>query len=131
MKKDTSLKNKNQFQNITDESMLKQHEIFDVYGDYLNTLNQKKLYNFISKNFLNDEKFLSIVNDVIASKNLKDLNIKEREDEFKYFLHNGSRSFILNIIVLKYLSNEFSKNSSRFLDEFWQEKFDRLQNILK
>lgn len=104
---------------------------FDIYGDYLSCCNQEQLYKFICKHLIDNNEFLTMVSDTIASKNFILLTNDERKDEFRYFLHNGHRSFILNVIILKYLSDEFTKNSSQFLDEFWQEKFNKLQNILK
>ncbi len=116
-----------QGENMIEKNNISNNKIFDLYGDYLSTLNQKKLYNFICKHLIDDEEFISIIDETIAPKKLKDLSIKDRKDEFKYFLHNAHRSFILNVILLKYLSNEFTKNSFQFLDEFWQEKFNKLK----
>ena len=104
---------------------------FDIYDDYLSCCNQEQLYKFICKHLIDNNEFLTMISDTIASKNLILLTNDERKDEFRYYLHNGHRSFILNVIVLKYMSKIFCENAHLILDEFWQEKFNKLQNILK
>ena len=106
----------------------KKDNIFDIYNNYLDVFNQDKLYDFICKYLIEDESFINIVNDIIAPKSLKDMTLEQRKFEFLYFFHNGHRSFILNVIVLKYLAQKFEKLSPNFLDGYWQEKFKKLHN---
>lgn len=83
---------------------------------------------------INDVDFLDEVNTLLRLYNPSLLN-KTKEYKMEFFnshISNGSRGYILSLVVVKHLYNKLVENSEYYLDEYWKkiikEKFERHLN---
>ncbi len=92
-------------------------KIFKVF-DY------KQLENLLEKFLIEDENFLEEFDRIIA---IEKTVGKSREDKIDIVLGvvgNESRTYILNMLVLKHLLKILDKNKEFLLDAYWKEKIN-------
>ena len=101
------------------------------FTDNVNLLLSKKidLMQFVERELFTDVEFLNVLDKTISPSNtsLVDKTKRQLFDDFVYYMHNGARSYILKIIVLKYIANKMCKNYE-FLteDPYWLDVVSKL-----
>ena len=113
---------------------MSKNEFFDFYSAIECSLNLKNSKMSVLLNYLKkDKEFLELVDQTISpsSKKSVDKTKEELDEDFSYYIHNGMRSIILNVLIMQYVSNKVIENFSLITqDEYWCEVVDKLKNLL-
>jgi len=89
--------------------------------DYILKNLRKEVPIIIKEVLINDSDFLDEVNTILRHYNPSLLNksIEYKMDFFNSHIGNGSRGYILTIIVIKHLYKKLLNNSNYYLDKYW------------
>ncbi len=84
------------------------------FTDNVDLLLSKKidLMQFVERELFSDAEFLNVVDKTISPSSTKSVDKTKQQlfDDFVYYMHNGARSYILKVIVLKYVADKMCKN---------------------
>ena len=97
-----------------------------IFSEFINK--DLKLYFDI---LVCDDDFVEDIEKTKMFNSFKELDINARKEMLNNYICNTSRVFIMCSIVVKHIYKILLSQKDKFLDEYWKERFDRVdKNII-
>ena len=90
--------------------------------EILKVFDNKQLEELLKNFLIEDENFLEEFDSIIAIEKTAGKSKEDKIDIVLSIVGNESRTYILNMLVLKHLFKILDKNKDFFLDAYWKEK---------
>ena len=82
-------------------------------------------------NLLKYDEFVKELDVIAGTKIATKKTIEEREEEFKFIVHNTTRCLIAVNLAIRYLSYLADKGLDEVLDEYWKDRLKKFKGFNK